>query len=85
LGRTFVSQFFPLVIASLFLPGRVRSGWALGALGAGVAIAAFFTIGPIPRPGGFHPGFLGLTANAAVLLISLSRGRSQPGESASLY
>ena len=66
----FVSQFFPLVIAALYLPGRVRTDWALAALAAGVAITAFFTIGPILRPGGFHPGFLGLAANTAVLLIS---------------
>ena len=64
----FVSQFFPLVIATLFAPGRVRSGSALAALATGVAVTAFFTIGPMPRPGGFHPGFLGLAANAAVLL-----------------
>ena len=32
-------------------------------------MATFFTIGPVPRPGGFHPGFLGLVANAAVLLL----------------
>src|SRR5205807_1463120 len=68
----FVSQFFPLVIAALFLPGRVRAGSALAALATGVAITAFFTIGPVPRPGGFHPGFLGLVGNAAVLLISIS-------------
>ena len=66
----FVSQFFPLVIAALFLPGRVKAGSALAALSVGVAITAFFTIGPIARPGGFHPGFLGLVANAGVLLIS---------------
>jgi SSS family solute:Na+ symporter len=66
----FVSQFFPLVIAAVYLPGRVRSGGALMGLAAGVTITAFFTIGPIPRPGGFHPGFLGLAANAAVLLAS---------------
>jgi SSS family solute:Na+ symporter len=65
----FVSQFFPLVIAALLLPGRVRSGLALAALATGVVITAFFTIGPVPRPGGFHPGFLGLVANAAVLLL----------------
>jgi SSS family solute:Na+ symporter len=74
----FVSQFFPLVIAALFLPGRVRAGSALAALSAGVAITAFFTIGPIARPGGFHPGFLGLVANAGVLLIS---GASEVGSS----
>jgi len=67
----FVSQFFPLVIAALFLPGRVRAGSALAALSTGVAITAFFTIGPIARPGGFHPGFLGLVGNATVLLTSI--------------
>jgi SSS family solute:Na+ symporter len=73
----FVSQFLPLVIAALFLPGRVRSGWAFAALAAGVAITAFFTIGPIPRPAGFHPGFLGLAANAVVLLVSPAEKVSQ--------
>jgi len=38
---------------------------------------AFFTIGPIARPGGFHPGFLGLVANSAVMLLALaSKGRA---------
>jgi SSS family solute:Na+ symporter len=63
----FVSQFFPLVIVALFAPGRVCGGLALAALVCGVAVTAFFTVGPMPRPGGFHPGFLGLAANAAVL------------------
>jgi Na+/proline symporter len=65
----FVSQFFPLVIAALFAPGRVGGSSALAALAVGVCVTAFFTVGPIPRPGGFHPGFLGLSANAAVLLV----------------
>lgn len=65
----FVSQFFPLVIAALYFPGRVPGRVALAGLVAGAATAAFFTIGPYPRPGGFHPGFLGLAVNATVLLV----------------
>jgi len=70
----FVSQFFPLVMASLYLPGRITGGSAIASLAAGVAVTAFFTIGPIPRPGGFHPGFLGLAANSAVILASMAAG-----------
>ncbi len=69
----FVSQFFPLVIGSLFFPGRVSANAALWALATGVMITAFFTIGPIQRPGGFHPGFLGLVGNSLVLLILTAR------------
>jgi SSS family solute:Na+ symporter len=68
----FVSQFFPLVIASLYLPGRIPGAAAIAALTTGVAVTAFFTIGPFPRPGGFHPGFLGLVANGSVMLLSLA-------------
>jgi SSS family solute:Na+ symporter len=68
----FVSQFFPLVITSLYLPGRVSGGSAMAALATGVVVTAFFTIGPIPRPGGFHPGFLGLAANGLVMLFSIA-------------
>jgi SSS family solute:Na+ symporter len=67
----FVSQFFPLVIASLYLSGRVSGGSAIAALATGVAVTAFFTIGPMPRPGGVHPGFFGLAANSAVILMSM--------------
>ena len=69
----FVSQFFPLVIGSLFFPGRVNAKAALWALGTGVVITAFFTVGPIQRPGGFHPGFLGLVGNSLVLLALTGR------------
>lgn len=68
----FVSQFFPLALAALFLPGRVHGGPALAALAAGVTVTAFFTIGPMPRPGGVHPGFLGLVANSLVLFASMA-------------
>ncbi len=68
----FVSQFFPLVIAALYAPGRVSGASAVVALAVGVAVTAFFTIGPIARPGGFHPGFLGLVANSAVVLAALA-------------
>ena len=68
----FVSQFFPLVMVSLYRPGRVGAGSAIAALATGVVVTAFFTIGPIPRPGGFHPGFLGLAANSAVILMSMA-------------
>jgi SSS family solute:Na+ symporter len=68
----FVSQFFPLVITSLYLPERVSGGSAMAALATGVVVTAFFTIGPIPRPGGFHPGFLGLAANGLVMLFSIA-------------
>jgi solute:Na+ symporter, SSS family len=71
----FVSQFFPLVIVALFLPGRAPAGSALAALAAGVVITAFFTIGPIPRPGGFHPGFLGLLANSGILMLTRARAQ----------
>jgi len=66
----FVSQFFPLVIAALLMPGRVRASSALTALTVGVLVTGFFTVGPIPRPGGFHPGFVGLLANCTMLLIA---------------
>jgi SSS family solute:Na+ symporter len=66
----FVSQFFPLVITSLYWPGRVRGSWAIAAVAEGAAVTAFFSVRPIPRPGGFHPGFLGLMANAAVMLAA---------------
>jgi SSS family solute:Na+ symporter len=66
----FVSQFFPLVMAALLLPGRVRASSALTALVVGVVVTGFFTVGPIARPGGFHPGFLGLLANCGALLIA---------------
>jgi len=68
----FVSQFFPLVLAALFLPERVHGGPALAALATGVIVTAFFTIGPLPRPGGVHPGFLGLVANSLVLFASMA-------------
>jgi len=71
----FVSQFFPLVIASLYAPGRVIGTVALMALATGVVVTAFFTIGPISRPSGFHPGFLGLAANSAVILAAISARR----------
>jgi Na+/proline symporter len=67
----FVSQFFPLVIVSLYLPGRVSGEAAIAAVAVGVAVTAFFTIGPFPRPGGFHPGFLGLIGNSVVMLVAV--------------
>ena len=68
----FVSQFFPLVMAALFYPERLRAGFAIGGLAIGVGVTAFFTIGPLPRPGGFHPGFLGILANSAVVAAALA-------------
>lgn len=68
----FVCQFMPLVLASIYLRGRIPGKAAVAAILAGMAVTAFFTIGPeaLRRPGGVHPGFLGLLANSAVLLIA---------------
>ena len=65
----FVSQFFPLVMTALFAPGRVTAASAVTALATGVVVTAFFTVGPVTRPGGVHPGLLGLIANGGVLGI----------------
>ncbi len=69
----FVSQFFPLVIAAIYAPGRISGSGALAALLTGASVTALFTVGPVTRPGGFHPGFLGLLANSAVLISFASR------------
>ncbi|MBK9170265.1 MAG: sodium:solute symporter family protein [Bryobacterales bacterium] len=65
----FVSQFFPLVIAAIYWPGRLSGRTAVTGLAIGAAVAAFFTVGPIQRPGGFHPGLIGLAANVVTLFV----------------
>jgi solute:Na+ symporter, SSS family len=76
----FVCQFMPLVLASIWFRGRISGRMALIALLAGIGITAFFTVGPTAyrRPGGLHPGFLGLVGNSAVLLAAAGsrRGRA---------
>jgi solute:Na+ symporter, SSS family len=66
----FVCQFFPLVMAALFFPDRVPAKGAVTAVLVGIAVTAFFAVGPYPRPGGFHPGFLGMASNAVVMVIA---------------
>lgn len=75
----FVCQFMPLVLASIWLPGRIPGRMAIVALLAGIAVTAFFTVGPpeLRRPGGLHPGFLGLIANSSVLLIAAMTRRAK--------
>ena len=75
----FVSQFFPLVMASLYLPGRVSGGSAITALATGVAVTAFFTIGPIPRPGGLD-GELRPFVEEAERVVDLVLGHEHPLE-----
>jgi SSS family solute:Na+ symporter len=72
----FVSQFFPLVMMALFSRESPPADAAIAALTVGVLVTAFFTIGPLPRPGGFHPGLLGLAANCVVLALLSRRGKA---------
>ena len=66
----FVCQFFPLAIGAIYFSERLNGPAAIAALLAGSSVTAFFIVGPWPRPGGFHPGFLGLVVNCAVLLTA---------------
>jgi solute:Na+ symporter, SSS family len=73
-----VSQFFPLVLASLYWK-RCSAAGAICGLTAGSLVAIFFTVGPYPHPYEIHPGIIGMVVNALVL-VSVSRWTSPPSE-----
>lgn len=63
-----VSQFFPLVLASLYWK-RCTAAGAISGLISGSVVASFFTVGPYPHPFEVHPGIIGMAVNSLVLVI----------------
>ena len=63
-----VSQFFPLIIATLFWKKVTKEG-AITGLIVGVAVSLFFNFGPIPTPFGIVPMLWGMIANTVFLIV----------------
>ncbi|MBA3885145.1 MAG: sodium:solute symporter family protein [Acidobacteria bacterium] len=71
-----ISQFFPLVVASLYWR-RCTAPGALAGFGVGTVVAVFFIVGPFPHPFDIHPGILGMIANTITLVV-VSRFTTPP-------
>ena len=63
-----ISQFFPVVLASLYWK-RCTAAGAIAGLLAGSIVAIFLTVGPYPHPHDIHPGIIGMLVNAAILVL----------------
>lgn len=63
-----VSQFFPLIVATLFWRKVTKEGAITGVI-VGVAVSLFFNFGPIPTPLGIVPMLWGMLANTAFLIV----------------
>ena len=71
-----ISQFFPLVVASLYWRRCTAQG-ALAGFILGTLVAVFFIVGPYPHPYDIHPGIIGMIVNT-IALVTVSRFTAPP-------